>query len=557
MVEWFSCRHRRIFLAYLGAYALFSALTLAFYPSYGWPAGDEATYYSYAMRPWSLTSDFFEGFPPKEVINPFNFRLFLTPFSLLFATLGFTYLGARLIVLGYGLSLLAITYSLARRLAPPWLALSTVVVLSLSPIFIFSTHGVRPEGMMTLWLMFTVWIVARHEPPISARAYFLAGLVAASTLWIHYHGIVAFPLLLVATVVYDRTHVTRHKLGAFLGGGLVFAACFLVLNLLPAWTTIKTYGLLPVTYASSNRVPILSPGQLPESLKRSFDYYAGVIRGNGDLGPWSGWFTLVMALPAVFGAWRPATRLASMLVALLLMLLVAYALIFPNARWQYLLYLYPVVFLLAARGLANLPPGRDMTVLAVILLTLVGGAYAYDSGTTLKRSWEVHGQNEQVGAVLQTQVERLGDPRRVVVMGAQEFHRFVPRTRFRTFHSLITLRDFNAVLKRFKPDVVLINQRGVMAITTFLNERLVVNGIVNLPPELGHRWIREGLLRRDPRSGRWMLNKNRVEPVVRTTLAKQGYRRLDPGEPLRWDGGRVEIYVREKDRSQRVAVGRP
>ena len=69
-----------ILIAYLALYSLFGIATVSFYPSYSYPGGDEATYLSFAQRPWTLVSDCFEGYPPKQTINPYNLRLFLNPF---------------------------------------------------------------------------------------------------------------------------------------------------------------------------------------------------------------------------------------------------------------------------------------------------------------------------------------------------------------------------------------------------------------------------------------------------------------------------------------------
>ena len=537
---------RRWLVVYLVGYALFGAITISFFPSYGWPDGDEATYCSYAMRPWTLTSDFFEGFRPKEVINPYNFRLFLAPFSVLFQLVGFTYVGARWIVFCYGLVMLALVYGLARRLVPPAIALAAVIAMSLSPMFVLHTHMVRPEGMMAMWLTGVIWFAVRRDTPLAPKTCFVVGLLAAASLWIHYNGVVIFPLMLVALAASDRSFRRSANWGAYLASGVVFSLLYAAINFWPARETIAEFGLMPVTFASSNRVPLLEPAYLLSSLNRSVSYYVAVLwNGTDGVGWLSARLTLVLLLPTMWTAVaQPGDRLIRLLSAILGLLGVAYLLVFPNARWEYLFYAFPLMWLLAIRGLSQLPASRDMVVLTSTVFVGLAGCYAFDTGSQLRAYWAVREDNQRVGVALQSAVQRFGKPHQVVVMGAQEFHCFVPEVRYRTFHSLITLRDFGEVLRRFSPHVVILNNRGLRAIATFLNDRLIVNGYVNLPPEIGNRWIAEGILRRDPATGRWSLDTARVEPYVRATLIQQGYRRLGDVGRLRWNGSRVDIYVR-------------
>jgi len=281
-----SARPQRVLAGYLIPYGLFSAACAVFYPTYGFPAGDEATYYSYAMHPFSLISEFFQGYGPKEMVNPFNFRLFLTPFSLVFAIFGFTYVGARWVLLAYGLALLWLTYRIGARVASPWIMVALVVLFSWSPLFLFLTHSARPEGLMALWIMLGTWLILRKAEPVSVASYGWVGLVAASALWIHYNGIVLYPLFFVLLMFYDRSHVNLRKIAVYAVSGIAFFAVYALINLLPAWSTIETYGWFPETYISDNRVPLLELASGNRSwgvLRQPLSYYGRVLIGR--IGP--------------------------------------------------------------------------------------------------------------------------------------------------------------------------------------------------------------------------------------------------------------------------------
>lgn len=545
--RWVVAWHRNdwwIFGLFLACYAVIGALIVSFYPSYGWPDGDEATYYSYAENPWTLTSDFFEGFKPKEVVNPYNFRLFLAPFSAVFAVFGFTVVGARLCVLAYGVFLLAVCYALARRLAPVPIAFGTIVAFSLSPIMLYATHVVRPEGMMALWLLLGIWLLARRDSPCSRTVCFVVGILAASALWIHYHGIVFPGLVLVGWLFYDDADDRSAKLLAYVAGVAVVAAFYALLNLWPARETIAEFGWLPVTFASSNRVPLLEPPHLFEGARRSATYYLGVLAGGDRLGELAAWCTVPILLASVGGFFAPGGGLVRMLRAILLGLLACYLVIFPNARWEYLLYLYPLLLLFAVHGFAQLPRGRDMALLTGVTLTLVGAGYLVQSARLVAAAWQSHAANQETGELLRETVGDIRTDEPILVMAPQEFHRFVPDTEFRTFHSLIGERNFVAMLQQFRPHVVGLTERGMTAIAVFLNDRLIVGDQVNLSEETGRHWFQHRLLIRDPDTGRWKLDLNRVESYVRSCLSAEGYVRVTPLGRYEWDDAPALIYVR-------------
>ncbi|MCG6871764.1 MAG: glycosyltransferase family 39 protein [Gammaproteobacteria bacterium] len=447
---------RSAFCWYLAGLGAFGLATLWFSPPYSYPYGDEGTYFSYALHPWSLISDFFEGYPPKEVVNPYNARLFLWPFSAVFAIFGFTVFGARVVVLLTALALLYFSYLLVERLSTPRQALLTVVLFSLSPAFFFYSHGVRPEGMMALFVTLCLWITLREEKP-RTRTWFTVGLLSSSMLWIHYNGVLMPLVFFVALLVYDAQRNWR-KVAAFLAGGLVFVVVFTLLNLLPALDTLRGYGLLPITYESSNAIPILQTLDWSRVLLESLARYAQLAAAS-PISRWAITLTLVVSGLAFVGLLQKSPNrrwrtVKTVLVGILLLLLF----VFPNRRLGYLFYIYPALFALAIFALrtARIPDTRTLALVGAL-----AAGYLVNNATLLRGHWQRHQDHQQVETELRSAIEHLGPAKSVRVMGTQHFHAMAADTRYRTFHSIIANGSISATVRRIKPDMVIIDENAV------------------------------------------------------------------------------------------------
>lgn len=462
------CRSLSLLMLYLALYALFGAATVWFYPPYSYPYGDEGTYLSYAQRPWTMVSEFFEGYPPKEVMSPYNFRLFLWPFSLVFAVFGFTFVGARLVMLGCGLGVLYLAYRLGEKLGSRGGAWLAVLILSLSPSFLFFTHGIRPEGMMALFILLCLWLVLRRDEGPGISTYGWVGLTSASMLWIHYNGVVMPAVFFAALLVRDWGRVGWLKIAVFCGGVSVFAAGFLVINFLPALDTVRLFGVLPVTFVSSNQVPILHEANPWSVVCASVDGYLRFFREQSFLEPMTihltAGFCVLGMLALIFKPDRGRWCAATVVIAIITMMLF----VFPNRRQEYVFYVLPILFLLAACGLAALPMRTVRYPLVVVVTAIMAGVYLWVTVGTLKDAWRRYPDNQRTGVVLRQVVDQLGGPGRVKVMGVQEFAPFVKSAAYRTFHSLFETRDFRQTLRLIRPDVVVLDRRGVSVIGLFL-----------------------------------------------------------------------------------------
>ena len=540
--RWIESHAGTILVVYLIAYTLFGIFTVRFFPFYSAPYGDEATYYSYAQHPWTLISDFFEGYRPKEVMNPYNFRIFLTPFAILFKLFGFTYVGARLIVFSYGLLMLWLLYSIARTMIRPLWSLAAVVLLSVSPSFLFLTHGVRPEGMMSLFVMICVWLIIRHTADIPGKTYFLIGLISASTLMIHYNGVVLSPMLFIMLLGYDFPDRSWRKVMAFVGGGTLFLVVFLLMNFLPARETIKEFGIMPVTFVSNNKMPILS-GHWISMLTTPASYFLEYFSGRCFFELQTYRFTGFLFFPMLFGLVYQSGRREWLCGAAIGLYVLFQILIIPNLRFSYAFYVIPLAYLLVCVGLSKLPSSWDMKLLATAAIVGIIGVYTYFNFNSLKHARDIYRSNAETREVLRELVKRFGPPETVTVMAGQEQHCFLYDTRFRTFHSVIQTHDLGKSLDLISPDIVLIRKRDLDRLETYLLQQTIRRARAGkaTPKELSDL-LAKGLYELKP-NGKMFPSKEGVRTMIRDTLVSHGYVRYDV-HTLLSHGSPLLIFVR-------------
>lgn len=518
----------RYLLGFFVLYAVFGALTVGVYPSYSYPGGDEGTYLDYARHPWTLTSEFFEGFHPKEVQNPYNARLFLNPFSLLFSVFGFTYIGARLLCLAYGMVIIWLVYQLGSLLAvrsgnsihaSRGVALLVTVAFSMQPQLLFFTHGIRPEIMFTLFLLLCTWVLVRREDGPCVRTWGALGFLSSCMLLVHYNGVTAPLLFFAAALFHDRGAISWRKVLAFVYGGLAFVTVFILINFLPALDTVREFGVMPVTFVSSNKIPIAQSFDLIAPIKEAWHGYQSYWTPNGVFftEPTTGRYSSLLLIPTAIVCWRGAHR-GSLTVCLVVMLMVGLMVyVIPNQRQEYAFYLCPFFFVTGTLGLLRIRAGIARTASTLVLVAVLLFAYVQSNALEIRTFYNWHKTNVTTEETLRQLASGYGEGHQVTVMATQEFRVALPEARFRTFHSLLLTRSLGKTLDVFKPDIVVLHKRSIMWI-----------GFIS------------GMFDHLPKTDRFQAAGESAE---RSLLGK-GYRKLQ--RPLSWDDSRVFVFARRR-----------
>lgn len=460
----------RYLIGFYILYAVFGILTVGIYPSFSYPGGDEGTYLDYASHPWTLTSEFFEGFRPKEVQNPYNARLFLNPFSLLFAVFGFTHIGARLLCFAYGMAIIWLVFRIGSHLAvgcgvsdkvARGMALLVAVVFSAQPQLLYFTHGIRPEIMFTLFLLLCTWILVRRTDGPSVRTWGLLGFLSSCMLLVHFNGITAPPLFFAAALFHDRGALTRRKILAFVGGGTGFVVLFMLVNFLPALATVQEFGVMPVTFVSSNKIPIAESFNLLEPILSAWAGYRAYWLTGTHFEPHTGWFTTLLVIPTAMALWRGANR-GTWSVFVIMMLVVALLIyVIPNRRHEYNFYLCPFFFVTCVIGLARLPAGKIRTWVGLAFLATLLVPYVWSNSQQIGRFAHWKSANDVTARTLRFLADQYGKSGEVTVLATQEFRATLPEVRYRTFHSLLRTHNLENTLEIFGPQIVILHDRSI------------------------------------------------------------------------------------------------
>ncbi|MBX7166502.1 MAG: glycosyltransferase family 39 protein [Pirellulales bacterium] len=509
--------------AYLIAYTAVMSPTFAYLPAYAAPQGDEVTYVTQALRPWTLRSELFEGFRPKELVNPFNLRGFLTPLALVLAGQGFSIEGPRWVVFAYGLLLLTVVFAVARTMATSWIAAAVAVLFSLTPAFVYFSHVVRPEALLSAGFVAMLGLVAQ---PASARPWrdYLLGFLASALVWVHYNGIIALPLAAALVTILDRPGERGIRLRRMALGAGLFAVLYAVVNLWPGRQFIAEYGPWPVTFVSRSDLPIGSARWLSHGTA-TLEIYKGLLSGTWDFEHQTGWLTLGLAMVGMLGCLWSADRAGRVVVLGAAGLLLAQVLIIPNAKSEYLFYVYPLV-MLALAGLLGQTIARWRVP---AMAALVGSGLAYGSA-----SWELietHRsrleQNRTTSQVLAVIVDRNGPRDQTTVIGPQAFYAATHGVRYRTVHAIAETQTVAGLLELHRPKVVILTA-----------------DLVNLMDELRH-WPRA--------SGGAERHSRLLQEHVHGELERRNYRRFEAN--LYWNGQPVHVY--ERDATAGQAQARP
>jgi len=534
-----------LWIGYLVLYAVVGVSTIGYLPTFAFPTGDEGTYLNYARQPWTNLGEYFVGYPPKETINPYNFRLLLAPFSLLFALFGWTWQGARVIVLAYGLGILGFVFAIVSRLTRPAYGVLAGVLLSLSPAFVMATHRAQPEPLFSLLILGCVAILLRRNVDPKPLDLMFVGLLASCCLWVHYNGVLVWLVFLPVIAAFELGRGLPRKLASYLGGVSLFAAIYIPLNLLPARHTIATYGFMPVTFSSSNSFPILDPSIWWAAIRVRFQFYLSCLGDKTYLESTAWLLTLFFVLPVFLVLVVRPRRGVLLLGATVVMFSLLLLLVLPKARSEYLFYVYPLLFVLAAIGLARLSSNRYVRFAMLMGVLVIAGDFLASDWQSL-RIWRARAEsNSALGETLDEIIRQLDLPREeTIVMGCQEFEAFAPNTRFRTFHSLIATSDFALTLDLQNPDVVVLNPRSYLQMLACMISRPTRARTIPDGQQSKRRAVEvlaaAGILTRSPSGVR--IDRTRFRVWIHDCLIQTGYVRAENQE-LTFNDKPVEIYV--------------
>ena len=122
-------------------------------------------------------------------------RIYLLAVAVFFYLFGVGPFQARIVSFLCGLIVLYLTYLISKRLFNEKIAMFSTVFLALTHVFILHSHLARPDIMVAMFILLTIYLFLLAKERNSLWLYFLCGIVASLTVDVHPPGGIAIVLL--------------------------------------------------------------------------------------------------------------------------------------------------------------------------------------------------------------------------------------------------------------------------------------------------------------------------------------------------------------------------
>jgi 4-amino-4-deoxy-L-arabinose transferase-like glycosyltransferase len=461
----------------LVGFAVFHLLTLMRQPA---PFVDEAWN---ANRAWALLhtgqafgtldAGVFDRYPDYGIYFPW---LGTAIHAVGLALFGPDLFAVRIVSLVFGLVLLLAVYIIAARLYHHVTGLIATALVGLSNPFLISSHFGRHEIIDATFGFAAIALnVTDTGDRVSLRSV-LCGLLAGLTLDIHFNGVIYGPVLLALYLFDYGWRILRvPRFWAFVAGGLIAAAFFLTIHILP---NPQTYFTLFRLGNAAGAPPMLVPDA---------QLWWGAI--TNIFAPLDMRLPLLVAAVAVLIARR--SRSDKKLLVVLSVLFLTFLLVVPTKALFYMIQVSPAMDLVLGAGLGILLQGRRTRSLWIMArIALVLGLLCAGVLRSLPPLLDNGMSDYRIVLDRIRQVVPAGS----TVMGSQNYWFARPDQPYYSWEQLLYYRRFKPdstladALQAFHPDYFIFDQR----VDLFIAEDLEA-----LPPYLRALFISKSELSAD------------------------------------------------------------
>jgi len=144
----------------------------------------------------------FEGSYGLEKSDIYHGRLYIASISPFFKLFGVGPFQARIGSFLTGLFVLFLTYLIAKKLFSNSVALKSIILLSISGLFIICAHRARQEMLLVLFILLSFYLFLTSVEKKSILLFFFAGLIAGLSADIHLNGVIV-PIMLFVLFVHE------------------------------------------------------------------------------------------------------------------------------------------------------------------------------------------------------------------------------------------------------------------------------------------------------------------------------------------------------------------
>lgn len=324
-----------------------------------------------------------------------------------FAILGLGLLQARLVSWVFGLILLMAIFWVGRRAYGLVSGAVTILLLSLSPVFLQASHYARPDIMVAAVIMIAYGLALFALEKNKWWAHLLAGLLLGSTLDIHQNGILFIPgLAVMYLVVYKKALFRRPGTWLCAGGGLLGVAYYVAFHIAP--NPAAYFALFDLAFGKTHQPPLsfLNPLQLLSSARDEVGRYH-FYENSLD-------FALIGAGVVYLAVRR--TKADQLLLAFAGLAFAAFIMFVGNKHDIYAVLLYPFFMLIVAELLVSLvrtvqqAKAQRAFAIALLLLALFNGVMHLTRPILSNRGYDYYAVTNKIREAVPPQARVMGLP---------------------------------------------------------------------------------------------------------------------------------------------------
>lgn len=283
------------------------------------------------------------SFPPDlgfETTNVAYGRIFLFINAIIFYLLGIGIWQMRLLSFISGIMVLLLTYLIAIKLfSNKKIAAFSVLILATSHLFMLLSRFVRPEMLVTLFLLLALYLFLRAEEKGSKLLYFLSGLSASLSIDVHLPGVISifmFALLILNKII--KKELNYKFLLAATAGVITGLLWWIIMHLV---VNYDIFFFQMQNFWNSGNYLLLTLKGIPKILLKEFQRYYQffwVARPHRNM-----YWLLLFAISFIYLVKNSSKKSYRTLLLALLGAIIGFTFVVPGPNTFYLMFIFPLL----------------------------------------------------------------------------------------------------------------------------------------------------------------------------------------------------------------------
>ena len=297
----------------------------------------------------------FEGSYGLEKSDIYHGRLHMLSIAPFLKIFGLGTFQARIGSFLTGILVLLLVYLTAKRLFSKSVALKSVILLSLSGLFIICAHRCRQEMLLVLFILLSFYLFLLSVDKKSSPLFFISGLVAGLSADIHLNGVIV-PIMLFVLFIYE------YKLKAFKEKGFWFCMAGIAIGIMwwiithilvdPELFFVQWNGFVMKEFGTPGSSLGFNPVKLLANESKRYIAWFWSTTSHRNM------VELVLLIIGLSGIAIKRGKNENILITCILTFLVMFTLIVSQKAPYYIFLFFPFLIILVVKGLENIKIGN-------------------------------------------------------------------------------------------------------------------------------------------------------------------------------------------------------